>query len=121
MVMAVIDPEIASLSRDIETFVDNHAKDTRAMVAKANKEAAAGTTFSIIFGLVAAGGALAFALWIGSRKIAAPLIATAKTMDILAQGSVDVGGIAIVTSLWNSWNRGLEIRVIAPGALEAAA
>ncbi|OYW99395.1 MAG: methyl-accepting chemotaxis protein, partial [Caulobacter vibrioides] len=90
MVMAVIDPEIASLSRDIETFVGNHAKDTRLMVTKANKEAAAGATFSIIFGLVAAGGALAFALWIGSRKIAAPLIATAKTMDILAQGSVDV-------------------------------
>src|SRR5690606_3342531 len=37
---------------------------------------------------------------------------------VLPQSTVDVGGIAIVTSLWNSWNRGLDIRVIAPGALE---
>ncbi|ATC33289.1 methyl-accepting chemotaxis protein [Caulobacter vibrioides] len=90
MVMAVIDPEIAALNKDAADFTNTHAKETEAMVEKANKEAAAGTIFSIIFGLVAAGGALLFALWIGSRKIAAPLIATAKTMDILAQGSVDV-------------------------------
>ncbi len=41
-----------------------------------------------------------------------------EAIAFLTQGSVDVGGIAIVTSLWNSWNRGLDIRVIAPGALE---
>lgn len=41
-----------------------------------------------------------------------------EAIAFLTQGSVDVGGIAIVTSLWNSWNRGLEVRVIAPGALE---
>ena len=41
-----------------------------------------------------------------------------EAIAFLTQGSVDVGGIAIVTSLWNSWNRDLEIRVIAPGALE---
>lgn len=41
-----------------------------------------------------------------------------EAIAFLTQGTVDVGGIAIVTSLWNSWNRGLDIRVIAPGALE---
>jgi NitT/TauT family transport system substrate-binding protein len=41
-----------------------------------------------------------------------------EAIAFLNQGSVDVGGIAIVTSLWNSWNRGLDIRIIAPGALE---
>jgi NitT/TauT family transport system substrate-binding protein len=41
-----------------------------------------------------------------------------EAIAFLTQGSIDVGGIAIVTSLWNGWNRGLDIRIIAPGALE---
>jgi NitT/TauT family transport system substrate-binding protein len=41
-----------------------------------------------------------------------------EAIAFLSQGSVDVGGIAIVTSLWNGWNRGLDLRIIAPGALE---
>jgi NitT/TauT family transport system substrate-binding protein len=41
-----------------------------------------------------------------------------EAIAFLTQGTVDVGGIAIVTSLWNSWDRGLDVRVIAPGALE---
>jgi NitT/TauT family transport system substrate-binding protein len=41
-----------------------------------------------------------------------------EAIAFLNQGSVDIGGIAIVTSLWNSWNRGLDIRVVAPGGLE---
>jgi NitT/TauT family transport system substrate-binding protein len=41
-----------------------------------------------------------------------------EAIAFLSQGSVDVGGIAIVTSLWNAWNRGMDIRIIAPGALE---
>ncbi len=41
-----------------------------------------------------------------------------EAIAFLTQGSVDVGGIAIVTSLWSSWNRGLAIRIIAPGGLE---
>ncbi len=90
MVMAVIDPDIANLTKDVSKFTDTHNDETKAMVAKASKEAAAGTVFSILFGLIAAGGALLLALWIGSRKIAAPLIATSKTMEVLAQGSVDV-------------------------------
>lgn len=41
-----------------------------------------------------------------------------EAIAFLNKGSVDVGGIAIVTSLWNSWNRGLDIRIIAPGGRE---
>lgn len=41
-----------------------------------------------------------------------------EAIAFLTQGSVDVGGIAIVTSLWSGWNRGLDLRVIAPGGLE---
>jgi NitT/TauT family transport system substrate-binding protein len=41
-----------------------------------------------------------------------------EAIAFLNQGSIDVGGIAIVTSLWNGWNRGLDIKIIAPGALE---
>ena len=41
-----------------------------------------------------------------------------EAIAFLTQGTIDVGGIAIVTSLWNGWNRGMDIRIIAPGALE---
>jgi len=41
-----------------------------------------------------------------------------EAIAFLTEGNIDVGGIAIVTSLWNGWNQGLDIRVIAPGALE---
>jgi ABC-type nitrate/sulfonate/bicarbonate transport system substrate-binding protein len=41
-----------------------------------------------------------------------------EAIAFLDKGSVDVGGISIVASLWSAWNRGLDIRVIAPGALD---
>ncbi|MCO5091200.1 ABC transporter substrate-binding protein [Bosea sp. (in: a-proteobacteria)] len=41
-----------------------------------------------------------------------------EAIAFLDKGSVDVGGIAIVASLWSAWNRGLDIRVIAPGGLD---
>lgn len=41
-----------------------------------------------------------------------------EAIAFLSEGTIDVGGIAIVTSLWNGWNQGLDIRIIAPGALE---
>jgi NitT/TauT family transport system substrate-binding protein len=41
-----------------------------------------------------------------------------EAIAFLSEGQIDVGGIAIVTSLWNGWNQGLDIRVIAPGARE---
>ncbi len=41
-----------------------------------------------------------------------------EAIAFLSEGQIDVGGIAIVTSLWNGWNQGLDIRVFAPGGLE---
>lgn len=41
-----------------------------------------------------------------------------EAIAFLDQGNVDVGGIAIVSSLWSAWDRGLDIRIIAPGALD---
>ncbi len=41
-----------------------------------------------------------------------------EAIAFLTEGQIDVGGIAIVTSLWNGWSQGLDIRVIAPGGLE---
>lgn len=41
-----------------------------------------------------------------------------EAIAFLTEGVIDVGGIAIVTSLWNGWSQGLDLRVIAPGALE---
>ena len=41
-----------------------------------------------------------------------------EAIAFLTEGQIDVGGIAIVTSLWNGWDQGLDIRVIAPGGLE---
>jgi NitT/TauT family transport system substrate-binding protein len=41
-----------------------------------------------------------------------------EAIAFLTEGRIDVGGIAIVTSLWNGWNQGLDIRIFAPGALE---
>jgi NitT/TauT family transport system substrate-binding protein len=41
-----------------------------------------------------------------------------EAIAFLTEGQIDVGGIAIVTSLWNGWSEELDIRVIAPGALE---
>jgi len=90
MMMVGIDPDIAKLNDDITAFNNGHVAETKKMAEKASKEAAAGTVFSILFGLITAGGALVLALWIGAKKIAAPLVATAKTMEVLAQGSVDV-------------------------------
>ena len=44
-----------------------------------------------------------------------------EAIAFLSEGRIDVGGIAIVTSLWNGWNEGLDIRVFAPGGLEPLA
>ena len=41
-----------------------------------------------------------------------------EAIAFLTQGQIDVGGIAIVTSLWNGWSEGLDLRIIAPGARE---
>jgi NitT/TauT family transport system substrate-binding protein len=41
-----------------------------------------------------------------------------EAIAFLEGGQIDVGGIAIVVSLWNGWAQGLDLRVIAPGGLE---
>jgi methyl-accepting chemotaxis protein len=90
MVMSVIDPDIAKLSKDISNYVNGHTAETKLMVDKTEKEATAGTIFSVLFGVISAGVALLVALWIGRSKISAPLTNLSKTMETLAQGSVDV-------------------------------
>jgi methyl-accepting chemotaxis protein len=90
MVMGVIDPDIASLSKDVSAYTNKHNDETKAMVAKSAKENKAGTMMTILFGLVASAAAMVFALWIGRSKISAPLAGLSRTMEVLAQGSVDV-------------------------------
>jgi methyl-accepting chemotaxis protein len=90
MVMGVIDPDIASLSKDTSAYTTKHNDETKAMVAKAAKASAAGSLMSILFGVIASAAAMVFALWIGRSKISAPLTGLSRTMEVLAQGSVDV-------------------------------
>ena len=90
MVMAVIDPDITSLTKDVSDWTDRHTAQTQAIVAKASKDAQMGVIVSLLFGLISAAAALAFAVWIGRSKISRPLVQLSKTMEILAQGSVDV-------------------------------
>ncbi|MCB0047322.1 MAG: ABC transporter substrate-binding protein [Caldilineaceae bacterium] len=47
-----------------------------------------------------------------------PVASGTEAIAFLSEGQVDVGGIAIVTSLWNGWSQGLDLRIFAPGALE---
>ena len=90
MVMGVIDPDIASLSTDVSAYTNKHNDETQAMVAKAAKASAAGSLMSILFGVIASAAAMIFALWIGRSKISTPLTNLSRTMEVLAQGSVDV-------------------------------
>src|SRR5690606_36268919 len=41
-----------------------------------------------------------------------------EAIAFLTQGTIDDGGISIVTSLWHGWKRDLDLRIIAPGALK---
>lgn len=41
-----------------------------------------------------------------------------EIVAFLTEGKMDVGGIAIVASTWNSWAQGLNLQIIAPGGLE---
>jgi len=41
-----------------------------------------------------------------------------EVIAFLSEGKTDVGGIAIVASTWNAWHQGMDLRIIAPGALE---
>lgn len=41
-----------------------------------------------------------------------------EAIAFLAEGTVDVGGIALVASTFNAWGEGIDLRIIAPGGLE---
>ncbi|MBI1684772.1 methyl-accepting chemotaxis protein [Caulobacter hibisci] len=90
MVMAVIDPDISALTKDVSTWTDKHADETQSIVDRARADASAGIMITVVFGLVSAAAALLFAVWLGRNKIARPLINLSKTMEVLAQGSVEV-------------------------------
>jgi methyl-accepting chemotaxis protein len=90
MMMGVIDPDIAKLTKDTATWIDKHSHETQAMVAQSKKDGAAGTLILLLFGVISAGAALLYALWIGNSKIGKPITSLSKTMEVLAQGSVDV-------------------------------
>jgi len=41
-----------------------------------------------------------------------------EVIAFMTQGKVSIGGIAIVASTWNAWAKGMDLRIIAPGAIE---
>jgi NitT/TauT family transport system substrate-binding protein len=41
-----------------------------------------------------------------------------EVIAFLTQGTIELGGIAIVASTWNAWGQGIDMRIIAPAALE---
>ncbi len=41
-----------------------------------------------------------------------------EVIAFMTQGKVNIGGIAIVASTWNAWAKGMDLRIIAPGATE---
>ncbi len=90
MMMGGIDTDIAKLTKDVAAWIDHHSEETQGMVATAKKDAAAGAVVLLLFGALSAGAAMLYAMWVGSSKIAKPLINLSKTMEVLAQGSVDV-------------------------------
>ncbi|WP_454718104.1 methyl-accepting chemotaxis protein [Caulobacter segnis] len=90
MMMGGIDTDIAKLTKDVATWIDHHDDETESMINQAKKDSATGAIVLLLFGLLSAGAALAYAMWVGSAKIAKPLINLSKTMEVLAQGSVDV-------------------------------
>ena len=47
-----------------------------------------------------------------------PVKSGTEAIAFLSEGTVDVGGIAIVVSMWNAWNQGIDLRLIAPGGRE---
>jgi NitT/TauT family transport system substrate-binding protein len=47
-----------------------------------------------------------------------PVTSGTEAIAFLSEGTIEVGGIAIVVSLWNGWNQGMDLKIIAPGGLE---
>lgn len=47
-----------------------------------------------------------------------PIKSGTEAIAFLSEGTVDVGAVAIVVSMWNGWSQGMDLRIIAPGGLE---
>ena len=88
--LSALDPAIESLSKDAKAWGDGYHVETDALVARANKKANDGALLTMLLGLAAAIGGMAFALWIGASKISRPVASLSKTMTTLAQGELDV-------------------------------
>jgi len=56
MVMAVIDPDITALTKDVSAWTDKHSAETQATVEKARKDGATGVAITMLFGLISAAG-----------------------------------------------------------------
>jgi methyl-accepting chemotaxis protein len=88
--LSALDPAIESLSKDAKAWGDGYHVETDALVAGAHKKANQGALTTMLMGLAAAIGGMAFALWIGATKISRPVASLSKTMTTLAQGELDV-------------------------------
>ena len=88
--LSALDPAIESLSKDAKAWGDGYHVETDALVARANKKANDGAMLTVLLGLAAAIGGMAFALWIGASKISRPVASLSKTMTTLAEGELDV-------------------------------
>jgi len=95
VVLSTADPEITALSKDVTTLTEKHGQQTEALVAKAKKSAIQGVLLTMGVGGAAGFAAFLFALWVGRRKIGAPLNALQSTMQALARGdlSASVDGV----------------------------
>ncbi len=90
MMMAGIDPNIDRLSKDVSAFTNRYSAESRRMAEAAEASAQRGMVLSVACGLFACAAGLVLALWIGRRKIAAPLLGLSAAMEELASGSVSV-------------------------------
>jgi methyl-accepting chemotaxis protein len=88
--LSALDPAIESLSKDAKAWGDGYHVETDALVAGANKKANDGALLTMLLGLAAAIGGMAFALWIGASKISRPIASLSKTMTTLAEGELNV-------------------------------
>ncbi|AYV48471.1 methyl-accepting chemotaxis protein [Caulobacter flavus] len=87
--LAVMDPAIDALAKDVKAWGDGYHEETDAMVAAARAEAGRGVLLTLLFGVAAALGGVAFALWIGAVKISRPVAGLSRAMNDLAEGRLE--------------------------------
>ncbi|PVM77417.1 methyl-accepting chemotaxis protein [Caulobacter radicis] len=87
--LAVMDPAIDGLAKDVKAWGDGYHEETDAMVTAARAEAERGVLLTLLFGVAAALGGVAFALWIGAVKISRPVAGLSRAMNDLAEGRLE--------------------------------